>query len=141
MQGDLVSICSGNHLDVCVPFIAAMFLGAVTVNMDVIMSTEDMELFIGMFAPKIIFASEDVGHTLYEILRRTKMETVLVVFGSKEFDGFLRSKEEKEGTFCPLPIRSTDDTAHIFLSSGTTDVPKGIKISHKAHLNQVEKLM
>lgn len=136
VPGDVVSICSENHLDVCVPFIGAMFLGAVTANMDINMSAEEIALFINKFGPKIIFASEDVS----EILKQAKGDAVVVVFGSEEFDEFFNAQED-EGAFRPSPLRSTDDTAHIFLSSGTTGVPKGVKISHKALLNQAEKLM
>lgn len=140
VQGDMVSICSENHLDVCVPFIASMFLGATTVNMDVTMSTEEFESFVSIFAPKIIFASGDLEQTLSEVLKRKKLKTTLVVFGTADFDIFLNSKE-KEEAFRPLPIQSIDDTAHILFSSGTTGAAKGIKISHKALLNQTEKLI
>lgn len=132
-QGDVVSICSGNHLDVCVPFIGAMFLGAVTANMDTNMSVEEITRFLDTFAPKIIFVSADVCGIL-------KTDAVVVVFGSEDFDGFLSVQDDEEA-FRPAPLRSIDATAHVFLSSGTTGAPKGVKISHKALLNQTEKLM
>lgn len=135
-QGDVVSVCSVNNLDVCVPFIAAMFLGAKTVNMDVGQPVEDLQRIIRDFAPKIIFASNDAEEKLMEAAR----ETILVIFGSASFSEFLRPKPDEE-QFRPLQIGSIDDIAHVFFSSGTTGQAKGINISHKALLNQTEKLM
>lgn len=140
-QGDVVSICSGNHLNVCVPFIAAMFLGAKTVNLDISLSSEEIHRIVDTFAPKIIFVSDDDEQTLFDILRQTVTVPLLVAFGGRTFADFLLPKPKEEEDFRPLPIQSIDDTAHIFFSSGTTGLAKGVCISHKALLNQTEKLM
>lgn len=140
-QGDVVSICSGNHLNVCVPFIAAMFLGAKTVNLDISLPSEEIRRFVDTYAPKIIFASDDAEQTLSAILRQVTTDTLLVTFGGTIFADFLLPKPNEEEDFRPLPIKSIDDVAHIFFSSGTTGLAKGVCISHKALLNQVEKLM
>ncbi|XP_049819052.1 luciferin 4-monooxygenase isoform X2 [Aethina tumida] len=139
-QDDIITICSENHVNTCVPFIATQFIGAKVASLDVSLSSTEIAHLLKQVNPKIIFVSEKSINLIEKALYETKINTELVVFGVSnkycQFTEYLK-KQKNESYFKPSPIKNNKQTAIIFFSSGTTGLPKGICISHYSRMKQV----
>lgn len=132
-QGDIVGICTYNHLNSAVPFIASQLIGCIVCNFDPTISLRDTTHLMKLVRPKMIFITSDAEELIEESLRGEKQSTEIIVFGSSTrnhaFSDFLIA-QEAEMEFAPFEVADPNDTAVILFSSGTTGLPKGICLSH-----------
>lgn len=134
-ENDIICICSPNHLKSCIPYLAALFLGAQVSALDPELSLQDMKHLLKQVPPKVIFTSEESNQTLKDAIKYLSLEsTDIVPFESSEFDNFLAPKPS-EDNFAPKEV-NVSKTAVIFFSSGTTGLPKGICVNHYSLLGQ-----
>lgn len=136
---DIICLCTYNHLDSIVPFIATTFIGAVVSSLDPSLSLADTAHLINLVKPRIIFVVPEAVRLIEDALEATSVKTCIVVFGPSDqhmmFSTFLL-KRNREEDFRPAVITDTKNTAIIFFSSGTTGFPKGICVNHYALLLQ-----
>ncbi|CAG9855969.1 unnamed protein product [Phyllotreta striolata] len=132
-KGDIVTGCSDNHLNACVPILASFFIGAIPCSLDPTLSNIEMENLIASVKPKIVFT---IKESLESVVRYTKaagLESEIVVFGDTEqytpFSEFLQPQPE-EDDFAPITVEDSSETCVIYFSSGTSGFPKGICINH-----------
>lgn len=139
--GDIVTVCSHNHLDTVVPLLATFFLGAIPASLDPTLSLADITVLIKQVVPKMFFVSEEAVQLIEEVHQKLGLEAEVVVFGNTEkyvrFERFLEAKEG-EGDFRPNEEVDDQETGCIFFSSGTTGLPKGICLTHYGLLNQMD---
>lgn len=132
---DIIGICSYNHLNSTVPFIAAQLIGCKVCNSDPSLSLRDTTHLMKLIQPKLMFVSPDAEDMMTKALQDANCWTEIVVFGSSikhcQFSDFLVPQEE-ESSFTPFEVDSPNKTAVIMFSSGTTGLPKGICLSHDA---------
>ncbi|CAG9816375.1 unnamed protein product [Phaedon cochleariae] len=138
-RGDIVTGCSNNHLDACVPILASFFLGAVPCSLDPALSKFEMQELVSQVRPKIVFAIEECVGEMERCLGEANLDSEIVVFGEKHpehssFSEFLLEQEDEE-TFKPIFVENPKDTAIIYFSSGTSGFPKGVCINHHYFYN------
>ncbi|KAK4873030.1 hypothetical protein RN001_015059 [Aquatica leii] len=136
---DIVSTCTFNHLNSCVPYLATLFLGAKISNFDPTLSLPDTVHLMKQVTPKIIFVIPEALNLIENAVKGLNQQILIVVFGSSDkhtpFSDFLQSSLE-ESEFKPHKVESLKETALIFFSSGTSGLPKGICISHYGYMHQ-----
>lgn len=144
-SGDMITLCSHNHFNSIVPFIASFFLGCNVSSLDPTMSSNDCIYLTKQVKPKIIFASEKAEELIESILVDLNFECEIVIYGKTNkfvpFDEFLESDEEEENNFEPYETKSNKETGVVFFSSGTTGMPKGICTTHFGLLKQGQMIM
>ncbi|KAJ8951633.1 hypothetical protein NQ318_012303 [Aromia moschata] len=132
-KGDIVTGCSNNHIDACVPILASFFIGAIPCSLDPTLSFFEINQLIEQVRPKILFTVQESIKTIEEALRNAELDTEIIVFGSSskytEFEQFIQPQEE-EKEFKPIFVDDPNETCIIFFSSGTSGFPKGICINH-----------
>ncbi|XP_050517147.1 uncharacterized protein LOC126891863 [Diabrotica virgifera virgifera] len=137
-KGDIVTGCSDNHLDACVPIIASFFIGAIPCSLDPTLSNIELEKLISAVRPKIIFTVRDSLKEIKYFAKKLELKSEIVVFGeTSEFTPFsdFVEPQELENDFKPIIIKDHMETAVIYFSSGTSGFPKGICLNHYYYLH------
>lgn len=134
---DIIGICSYNHLNSHVPFIAGLFLGCRIVSFDPTLSFEDTVHLMKQVTPKMIFVSDNAVELIEKSIREVNISVPVVIFGKHpkypSFETYLQNRDQTD-KFSPYVVNNMKDTAVIMFSSGTTGFPKGICLSHYAVL-------
>lgn len=143
-SNDIIGICSSNHLNTCVPFVAATFLGAKVTPLASKLPMPDMIHLLKSTKPKIVFVDVPFLKVIIDAAEQASVATEIVSFGPTDietsFSVFLSPKED-EKTFKPYEVESSKETALIYFSSGTTGLPKGICLSHHGVINGIQPLV
>lgn len=132
-KGDIVTGCSDNHLNACIPQLASFFIGAVPCNLDPTLSSFEVQQLIGQVEPKIVFTVPECLNKIKNALDSANLDSKVVVFGDTKdeipFSDFLDPQEE-EPDFKPVFVDNPKETVIIYFSSGTSGFPKGICLNH-----------
>ncbi|KAK4872988.1 hypothetical protein RN001_015017 [Aquatica leii] len=132
--GDVISVCTYNHLNSCVPHISSMFIGAKIAALDPTISLPNATHLFKIVMPKLIFVGEESVTLVENIIRDVGCKTIIVVFGSTDkhipFSELIKPNYEKELHFKPTTAKSVKDVAVVLFSSGTSGLPKGICHTH-----------
>ncbi|KAK4872992.1 hypothetical protein RN001_015021 [Aquatica leii] len=142
--GDIISVCTYNHLNSCVPHVSSMFIGAKIAALDPSMSLRDATYLFKMVMPKVIFVGEESVKLIEDVIQEVGSKTTIVVFGAtKKHISFseLVKKSVDELNFKPTAARSINDIVVIMFSSGTTGLSKGICHTHFSILRPDTKTM
>uniref|UniRef100_A0A1Y1KAC5 AMP-dependent synthetase/ligase domain-containing protein n=1 Tax=Photinus pyralis TaxID=7054 RepID=A0A1Y1KAC5_PHOPY len=133
--GDFVSMCTVNDMDACVVYIAAIFIGAITANVDPSMSAEEIVFFLRQVSPKMVFARQQSESLMEEVVREFGGQLPLVVFGGTKkhitFTEFLQ-RYDNENDFRVYEAVNLEETVFVSFSSGTTSSPKAICHTHSS---------
>ncbi|XP_050465684.1 uncharacterized protein LOC126858956 isoform X1 [Cataglyphis hispanica] len=152
LPNDVIMVCTNNQLDAYVPFLAALYIGAVVSPLDQYFVEDNLSYFLEQVKPAMLFIDEKFYMTAFHSKNQLKFfrnipYPKIIVFPDKNIDLLSRNKSlltletilnynynltETELYSC---ANVTDMTiAMILFTSGTTDFPKCIKISHAAFM-------
>lgn len=132
-NGDIVTGCSNNHLNACVPVLASFFMGALPCSLDPNLSVFEINQLISQVKPKILFTIPTCLEVIEHAVKEANLDTEIVVFGDvsgyTSFDEFVQPQEGEE-EFKPVVVDDPKETCVIYFSSGTSGFPKGICLNH-----------
>ncbi|EZA59029.1 Luciferin 4-monooxygenase [Ooceraea biroi] len=140
--GDIIGICTHNHLESYVPLLAALYIGAISNPWDNELSPTTARYFLSLTRPRVVFVNVESAECLAQVIKEDNLDTRLVVFG--ELTGFedvsLKSVLQSQDTvqideFECVQLTSPGQIATIVCSSGTSGSPKGTEISHASMIN------
>ncbi|HEV2412717.1 MAG TPA: AMP-binding protein [Candidatus Saccharimonadales bacterium] len=124
-HGDRLMIVAPNSPDWVKLFLGAQLIGVVVVPVDVASTPETILNYASQTEPKFIFRSKHLHSGLDK-----KHRTVIL--------DELREQIEKQSTIAPKTSISGDDLAVIVFTSGTTADPKGVMLTQRNILSNVE---
>ena len=125
-EGDRVAIISENRPEYIVSKLACALLGAIIACQNWRLSISELEHCLKIVDPKLLLISERYSETLSKLGKR---EPQAINF-DREYSKLIESSSLKE-----LPLNIDPESGLIILyTSGTTGLPKGALISHRAEI-------
>lgn len=128
--GDVLSVCSENHVNFFPPIFAGLFNGLVIAPMNNTYSLGELVHVTELTKPKIIFCSKSTFFKFVRLYRQKKIAHVKHIFLLEALERTFGNILVDENRFEPRHVQ-LDDTAVILFSSGTTGLAKGVMLSHR----------
>ncbi|KAK5639927.1 hypothetical protein RI129_010738 [Pyrocoelia pectoralis] len=139
--GDIISLCTHNHLNSCVPHISGFLIGAKIAALDPSLSLSEACHLFRQVMPKVMFTGVESVRLIENVIEEVGADTKIVVFGPTDthtpFSDLIQP-QSGESSFRPVEVRNIRDIAVIMFSSGTTGLPKGICHTHYSILRVVD---
>ncbi|KAF5295897.1 hypothetical protein FQR65_LT10385 [Abscondita terminalis] len=133
-----ISLCTNNHLNSAIPFVASYFTGSIMGAIEPTMSVKDATNLLRQTSPKLIFTAPSTVPLVEKIIESIGTETIIVVFGETSqhipFSKFILP-HKNEHDFTPYEPKNLNELSLIVFSSGTSGMPKGICFDHSSMLS------
>ncbi|XP_077546339.1 luciferin 4-monooxygenase-like isoform X2 [Haemaphysalis longicornis] len=129
--GDTVCFVSSNSVDLTFAFIATSFAGGIIACVKTIFNKREAERVLGMTKPTLIFC--DVSSAATIRLASDGITSVKALVTTGYYDGmvdFAKVKETPRSKYRRPACPSPHDVFTVFMSSGTTGLPKAALITH-----------
>ncbi|XP_026313436.1 luciferin 4-monooxygenase-like [Hyposmocoma kahamanoa] len=140
-RGDIIVLMAPNHIDLCVPYYAALYLGIVVAPIDRTLTVKELQDTFAVDKPKLVFCQSERAADVVAAIDNLKLDTQIITFGDDShgenfcsFNELLLKHSEKD---CDVnKFRATDfdpeeTLAFLIATSGTLGLPKQIAISHR----------
>lgn len=135
-KGDRVAIFSEAQPGWYFAFYSIWKNNGIAVPYDAMAPVDDIAFQIADCKPTTIFCSKKTEPVLKAAIKKSKVKTKVIVFEKIKSDKKLLSKYEAEG----IPKKDIERTAVMIYTSGTTGKPKGVMLTYKNLLSNIEKL-
>ncbi|XP_071053248.1 uncharacterized protein [Onthophagus taurus] len=147
-KGDVIAVLCENDNLVIFPLLASMFLGTTIAFVNPVYNSRELSHSLININPKFVFCSQIAVNNFMEI-KNELGDIQEVILMERESSGGLRILYEfinncndvEIESFKPIDVNTDDDTAMILSSSGTSGVPKGVKVSYKNVYSHIPHFM
>ena len=129
IRGDRIAILAENSIEYVELLVAGSKIGAIVACQNWRLTQSELTHCISLVDPKIIFASQRYANTAKEL----NLKTRLCVFNKS-----LTLEIQSCSKAPPTEICTPEDGVVILYTSGTTGLPKGALISHRAEIARAQ---
>ncbi|KAL0867841.1 hypothetical protein ABMA27_008539 [Loxostege sticticalis] len=137
-KGDVVVAMAPNHVDLCIPVFASMYLGVYLAGTDMTLGVRELEKSFEVNKPKIVFCQSDRAADVDKALKGSNTKGHVVTFDKdstfQSFTEFLQTHTEsnvKVEDFKPTDFDPEETVIFLTATSGTTGLPKSAILTHK----------
>ncbi|CAH2052231.1 unnamed protein product, partial [Iphiclides podalirius] len=135
-QGVNIIIMAPNHLDLAIPFYAAMYLGSGLGCVDMTLSINELRDHFECESPKAIFCQSDKAADVKAALKNANLDSHIITFDDggqyKSLSQLLHGIDESSiKNFEPSDFNTEETVAFLLPTSGTTGLSKAAENTHK----------
>jgi len=131
-KGDRIAIIGDNSPEWAISFFAISWIGAVAVPLDARAQVDSHKLALSHSKSKAVITSNSYYDSMSSL--KSQVPSLKTVIQMEELD---RIKNKYSRGITPVKI-DTDDLMEILFTSGTTGDPKGVMLSHRNLMSNVE---
>lgn len=138
-KGDRVGILMENRPEWCLAYLAITCAGLIAVPLDILAEAKTIEKYVAFSGLRYLFTSNELEPRWRGMTRRNSHFPVLVNADLEESEGGQYSFREAlsyRGNG-EVPELSGSDTASIIFTSGTTGNPKGVMLTHRGIIENI----
>ncbi|CAH0595187.1 unnamed protein product [Chrysodeixis includens] len=139
--GDLLALHGNNHLDLLIPFYAALFNGMTVFGVDPTYKFEELINAFRLTRPKVAFCQCE--HVL-DVVTELGLDTKVVTFseGPLSMQNFIKEYDDKgsDKDFRPAEFDINKVYVCLITTSGTTGAPKLTAHNHKLWVEKLHRL-
>lgn len=125
-KDDKVAVSGKNSPEWAIAYLGILFCGAIVVPLDNSLSNKDMAKLMSFAGVKIVFADSDRLET-FDSEKKLGLTHIVSLEPTKAFPFVLELEAEEMKRY----KASSEETAAILFTSGTTGTPKGVMLSHR----------
>ncbi|KAJ2940211.1 hypothetical protein O0L34_g11778 [Tuta absoluta] len=138
--GDVLALGGRNHLDLHIPFYAAMFNGYPIVGVDPYFKYDEIRTLFKITSPKIAFCQQESAEVYARAAKDLGLDVKIVTFdGDCTLAKFIEENDDKNGNDKEFQVEEYDTKtiyAWLVTTSGTTGVPKVAAFTHNTLMPQ-----
>ena len=136
-KGDRVAFISRNSIEMFDAYYATGKIGCIFVPYNPRLSAEELTYLIKNESPKVLFYEEAFKSTVDVLKKETNVERFVLLSGSENVNDDLKYEtimayEDRSHRYCK--DLDFEDIHMLIHTGGTTGIPKGAKLSHRAIL-------
>ncbi|XP_063628929.1 luciferin 4-monooxygenase-like [Cydia splendana] len=135
-RGDVITLMAPNHIDLAIPFYAALYLGVIVSPIDMTLGVNELQSNFEVSRPKVVFCQSDRAQYVQQALKKIELDAFIVTFDKGGSCSFIKLLEKYGGQssveeFKPTDFDPEDTIAILIATSGTTGLPKSAAATHK----------
>ncbi|XP_037292736.1 luciferin 4-monooxygenase-like [Manduca sexta] len=136
--GDVMILMAPNHLDLAIPFYAALYLGITIAPIDRLLRVSELEDVFHVDNPKIIFCQNERLSDVLEASKNSVVKPEVITFDNGDqvlsFADFLESygNDVSIEDFRASDFAPSTTIALLINTSGTTGKPKSAAVTHRS---------
>ncbi|MDD3594504.1 MAG: AMP-binding protein [Candidatus Gastranaerophilales bacterium] len=140
-KGDKVAILSESMPEWGATLFASVLAGATVVPLDIKLTIYELQSILADCQPKLLLVSNAFLETAVELKKEIpSIEDIIVLDGSSAMTEYASMYNIENNTEGKWRHRAPNKTALIIYTSGTTGSPKGVEISFKNVLAQIDSI-
>ncbi|CAG9791543.1 unnamed protein product [Diatraea saccharalis] len=135
--GDVVILMAPNHIDLVIPFYAALYLGVIVAAVDRTLGIQELRNSFNINRPRMVFCQNEKVSDIQNALDGLELDTLIVTFDKGDLCSFNKFLERgingpSVNEFRPTDFNPEDTIGLLIATSGTTGLPKSAAVTHKS---------
>uniref|UniRef100_A0A2A4JUE1 Luciferin 4-monooxygenase n=1 Tax=Heliothis virescens TaxID=7102 RepID=A0A2A4JUE1_HELVI len=141
--GDVLALGGDNHLDLHIPYYAALMNGYPLTGVDPLFKHTEIKKLFKICSPRIAFCQKDLLETYSKVVEELGLNTEIICFdeGDRSMANFIKKYDDNDGEeFLPVILDRNKKYAWLISTGGTTGVVKLAAITHMNIMMKFEHL-
>ncbi|XP_049879452.1 luciferin 4-monooxygenase-like [Pectinophora gossypiella] len=135
--GDVIVLMAPNHVDLAIPFYAALYLGVTVAPVDMTLTVNELKGSFDVNKPKAIFCQSNKASDIQLALNELELNAAIITFDKGDYLTSFAELLDRFGddmtveNFKATDFDPEDTIAVLIPTSGTTGLPKSAAGTHK----------
>ncbi|KAJ8711132.1 hypothetical protein PYW07_008374 [Mythimna separata] len=142
--GDVLALGGRNHLDLHIPYYAALMNGMPIAGVDPFFKQIEIQKLFKICSPRIAFCQKELLDTYHAVKEELGLNTEIICFdeGRHSLASFIDKYDDKDDQeeFLPVIVDQNKHYAWLISTGGTTGVVKLAAITHRSFMKKLDTL-